>query len=150
MTFSLFLVQTLQIPSFASAKDDISLDKVNDIVLSPEAAALHDAVNYPADGNKGFRTYRYRSIRSSMASCRYPSSCGIRRRIRRWTGAWRQRPADEKPTNRGLYGAVQHYRPSRQCSVGRKLSNTVLLLGKATISKQLLIINPFFLLNIQR
>jgi len=53
MTFSLFLVQTLQIPSFASAKDDFSLDKVNDIVLSPEAAALHDAVNYPADGNKG-------------------------------------------------------------------------------------------------
>lgn len=36
-----------------SAQDAISLDKVNYIALSPEAAALHDAVNYPADGNKG-------------------------------------------------------------------------------------------------
>ncbi len=37
----------------ASAQDAISLDKVNYIALSPEAAALHDAVNYPVEGNKG-------------------------------------------------------------------------------------------------
>ena len=36
-----------------SAQDPISLDKVNYIALSPEAAALHDAVNYPVEGNKG-------------------------------------------------------------------------------------------------
>ena len=34
-----------------SAQDPISLDKVNYIALSPEAAALHDAVNYPVEGN---------------------------------------------------------------------------------------------------
>ncbi len=37
----------------ASAQEAISLDKVNYIALSPEAAALHDAVNYPVEGNKG-------------------------------------------------------------------------------------------------
>lgn len=36
-----------------SAQDPISLDKVNYIALSPEAVALHDAVNYPVEGNKG-------------------------------------------------------------------------------------------------
>jgi len=36
-----------------SAQDPISLDKVNYIALSPEATALHDAVNYPVEGNKG-------------------------------------------------------------------------------------------------
>ena len=29
------------------------MDKVNYIALSPQAAALHDAINYPVDGNKG-------------------------------------------------------------------------------------------------
>ena len=35
------------------AQDPISLDKVNYIALSPEAAALHDAVNYPVEGTRG-------------------------------------------------------------------------------------------------
>ncbi len=37
----------------AFAQEQISLDKVNYIAISPEAAALHDAINYPLDGNKG-------------------------------------------------------------------------------------------------
>ena len=48
----LSLLVLLSAPS-VSAQDAISLDKVNYIALSPEAATLHDAVNYPADGNKG-------------------------------------------------------------------------------------------------
>lgn len=47
LTFLLFLSPSLH------AQDPISLDKVNYIALSPEAAALHDAVNYPVEGNKG-------------------------------------------------------------------------------------------------
>ncbi len=47
LTVLLFLSPSLH------AQDPISLDKVNYIALSPEAAALHDAVNYPVEGNKG-------------------------------------------------------------------------------------------------
>ena len=35
------------------AQDPIILDRVNYIALSPESSALHDAINYPLDGNKG-------------------------------------------------------------------------------------------------
>ena len=35
------------------AQDAITLDKRNYIALSPQASALHDAINYPVDGNKG-------------------------------------------------------------------------------------------------
>lgn len=47
---SLLTVLLLSSPAL-HAQDPISLDKVNYIALSPEAAALHDAVNYPVEGN---------------------------------------------------------------------------------------------------
>lgn len=38
---------------YLSAQEAITLDRRNDIALSPQASSLHDAVNYPVDGNKG-------------------------------------------------------------------------------------------------
>ena len=32
------------------------------LALSPQASSLHDAVNYPVEGNKGAATSRFRSI----------------------------------------------------------------------------------------
>ena len=51
--FFLFLVVILpeSVPAFA--QEAITLDKRNYIALSPQASSLHDAVNYPVDGNKG-------------------------------------------------------------------------------------------------
>ena len=40
-------------PLCTYAQTPITMDKVNYIALSPQAAALHDAINYPVDGNKG-------------------------------------------------------------------------------------------------
>ena len=37
----------------SSAQTAISLDKVNHIALSPQSSALHDAVNYVVEGNRG-------------------------------------------------------------------------------------------------
>ena len=39
------------VPAFA--QEAITLDRRNYIALSPQASSLHDAVNYPVDGNKG-------------------------------------------------------------------------------------------------
>lgn len=47
-----FFVSLLIAPS-GFAQEAITLDRRNYIALSPQASSLHDAVNYPVEGNKG-------------------------------------------------------------------------------------------------
>ena len=62
------------------AQEAITLDRVNYIALSPQASSLHDAVNYPVEGNKGvpdisipLYTVEYGSIRIPIV-LRYSTS----------------------------------------------------------------------------